>query len=213
MALLFNNYIVLFLAGLFCNLYRSALSVAVIFAVFLTLNFIAGPQFFLLVVVVLSLYLAALAAYIRFWRLKSARLGLRLFIVVPGSRFWFEKLSRRRGLDLEITRQSLELHVNTGAVFSDWGDYNLAMEEDIRIIRGLRENRSMTFNSFNHRVADRLERAFPLCIRIRGVALAAGSRLVYSRWRFERIQKKMFGRVISKRDVQQEDGWDLLVIN
>ncbi|WP_027365831.1 hypothetical protein [Desulfotruncus alcoholivorax] len=213
-----NNY-----AGLVLNgwLYRYKLQcvASVLAASLIALQF---QLFYILdvLLIVIGIYFIFLAVSMLIWRYESKKLGLKSLVLYPGSVFWFKWMLAKRCINVPVLDRVIEIHVNTKQKYHDWDEYNRAFDNDIsKIVNYLKSGRfgknvTVTFNSFNRRVVDKLETAFDgRATRIKQVALPNLIVYLYLPGRFRKIQLQMFGEVKSTRAVHRPEAWDLLICN
>ncbi|MBO8128943.1 MAG: hypothetical protein H0Z39_07060 [Peptococcaceae bacterium] len=222
-----NNYVSAFIAGHWCK--NGPRIVLVTFLTAAGLVILGGMRLALaalLWVDVAFLLLSVVQAAVLYqWRFLSLRRwGLRLLVVLPGSRMWLGFMLKRRNISVPIYRNCIDLHVNTGRRYENWDDYNREMEEDIRRLADLIERGvfsrevTVTLNTFNRRLLDRLERHFAeepgaQVYRFGGVTLPGVICYTYHPRKFRKVQKSMFGEVKSTRPVHLPEAWELLVCN
>lgn len=147
---------------------------------------------------------------------RSAKLGLQFFVLRQGPPFILTPLLEKHGAP--TGEKYTEIHVNSDKKYPDMDAYNRAMQHDAELLRRLADEGRLTglltFNSFNRQATAALEKAFagyPV-FRKNAVCLSRVNLTGLKGKRFQKRQKKMFGRVLSHRDVGKPEEWDLLVV-
>jgi len=165
---------------------------------------------------IFSLYALLQLASLSYEKHRSHKMGLRFFVIRKGPPFILTPLLRKHGAP--AGEKYLELHVRIRK-YPDLDTYNRAMEQDAQLLRRLVDegklSGTLVFNSFNRRASGVLEKAFtgyPM-FKKEGICLARVNLTGWEGRRFQKMQKKMFGKVLSNRDVGKPQEWDLLIIN
>lgn len=223
---IFNNYVSLVLEGALYQYKRQLIAGFIAYLALLTIC-LATRQFlvFSLLDAVLKLFLAYftfLAFTMLYWRYRTKKLGLSSLLVYPGSSFWLNKLLARKNIKVPVFDNTIELHVNIRRSYKDWDEYNSVFDQDIKkLVSYIKsgqfgKNVTITFNSFNRQITDKLEKALSehgRCIRFKQVALPNITAKVYHPAHFRKVQIRMFGEVKSTRSVHTPAAWELLIYN
>lgn len=215
-----NNYVGLVLEGFFYK--RKLLFVALLLLLSGSLLWLAlwSTLLYCIIFIALIIYSALLTITPQRWRCNSRKLGLQSLIIYPGSTIWLKKMLRSRSISIPVQEKVIEIHVNTRQKYKNWDEYNAILDRDIdKIISHLKSgkfgsNVTVTFNSFNRRITDKLEIAFQgRGIRLKQVTLPDLIIYTYHPNHFKKVQKNMFGEVKSQRPVHVSEAWELLIYN
>jgi len=224
--LIFNNYVGLMIGGALYQYKRQLIAVFLSYLVFMAVCVLVGQfivfNFLYAVITLILVYFVILALSMLYWRYRSKKLGLRSLLIFPGAPFWLKKMLASRNIQVSIYGNLIEVHVNVRQKYKDWDDYNNAIDSDISTIMNhllsgrFGKNVTVTFNSFNRQITDKLERAFTRhghCVRFKKIALPNLAAYIYNPAHFKKVQIKMFGEVKSKRPVHVPEAWELLIHN
>ena len=148
---------------------------------------------------------------------RSSKMGLKFFVIRKGPPFILTPMLEKYGAP--VGESYTEIHVNSGKKYPDMDTYCKAMQYDAELLRCLADKGKLTgiltINSFNRQAAATLEKAFTgySIYRKNAVCLTEANLTGWKGKRFQKRQKKMFGKVLSHRDVGNPEEWDLLVIS
>ncbi len=166
------------------------------------------------------LYLLVLSGLMLSWRYKSKKEGFRSLIIFPCSTIWLRVMLKRRSIDIPISDNCIEIHVNTSESYKSMKEYDAALDTEVKRLKKYLDRGkfgdkvTVVFNSFNRQLMDKLEKEFGSnSKRFSKTALPNWMSKMYTPRKFKKVQRKMFGEVKSTRIIHYPKSWELLIYN
>lgn len=188
---------------------------------FIILTLVIIP-FSLPAAIALNAWVLSLSVFTFLSFIKSRWMRFKNITIRSSSTVITNYLAHRQGLGLVLQGRVLEIHTWTYCSYRKKGgieQYLKDLREDaIRFATLVKEGRlscnAITCNSFNRYLLEALENAFEgnEITSFKGVSLVNSCLKLYGRKAYEKIQRRMFGKVYSHRPVSEASEWDLLII-